>query len=693
MIGSRAAHALLLNMVDAIDDQKPSYRFGRYLLSAERRSLYRDDEPLEASEKAIQLLLELLRHPGQVVGKYDLIDRLWPEQDVSEWSLSRLVSDTRHLLGESAEDNGLIQTVRGKGFRLDPGVPVTIVEASAAAAPAVVKKTPVRQRLLTAMAAIVGLALVGWLLTDRTDDGMGHLQLLVLPVDVRTGDDQDSWVEFGVMTVLTAQLQQFPELQVAEVEATLRALDQIGYQPGADDENPFEQVCQPLGCDKLVAVELSLNDKGIPELRYRIHDKSKQSRSYGFASEDVLQASNTLFDHLLQKLLPPQPERLALDSMYTDDLRANRNFALGAASVIEGDYQSAEKYLQMALEQKPDYFWARAYMSDTYARVGKYEQAELLLEDLSASATDRRQLLHIEKVRSNISNDRGDLAQSLEQARTMLDLAVELGDRQAEGLAHMNMGATLQYMGDNIRAQESLNRALKIFREHGYKLREAQTTFNLGNVSYALSNLAAADEHYQAAARMFRKLGATQYLAYVRYALSALKMSQGRLDQAEKDFLKLQAYNREINNVEGELLVACELGTIEMMRGNPEKAEPLLLDAYERAGETHTYAKSWASGLLVINHLNLGRPAMAKPYLDEREKFGWFDSRTPMVFVAASYAHATGDYAGAVQIARDMKSRIGEQWDEQHDEWLRAFQKSADDGRPGITDYYRLSSE
>ena len=173
MIGSRAAHALLRNMVDATDNQKPSYRFGRYLLNTERRTLYRDGEPLEAAEKAIQLLLELLRHPGQVVGKYDLIDQLWPEQDVSEWSLSRLVSDTRHLLGESAEDNGLIQTVRGKGFRLDPGVSVTIVEASATAAPAVVKKSLVPQRVLIVMAAIAGLALVGWLLTDRADEGMG----------------------------------------------------------------------------------------------------------------------------------------------------------------------------------------------------------------------------------------------------------------------------------------------------------------------------------------------------------------------------------------------------------------------------------------------------------------------------------------------------------------------------------------
>lgn len=677
-------------MIEIENDRKPGYRFGSYLLSAEPRALYRGNEHVEAGDRTILLLLELLRHPGQVAGKYDLIERLWPDQDVSEWSLSRLVSDTRQLLGECANDQGLIQTVRGKGFRLDPDVAVSIVESSVPAAPILAKTAARRLGWMPALASMAALAVGGWYLSGS--DTAEDLQVLVLPVDVQTGDDQDSWVEYGVMTVLTGQLQRFPELQVADVEATLRALNQIGYQPATDDASPFEQVCQPLGCNKLVAVNLSLNDSGIPELRYRIHESSKQSQSYPFASEDVLQASGTLFDHLLQKLLPPQPERVALDSMYTDDIRANRNFALGASSVIQGDYEIAENYLQMALQQKPDYFWARAYMSDVYVRTGKYDQAEELLEELADAATDRRQLLHIEKVRSNISNDRGNLEQSLEQARAMLEIAIELGDRQAEGLAHMNMGATLQYMGANIRSEESLLRALEIFREHGYKLREAQTTFNLGNVNYALSDLVAAEERYQSAATMFRKLGATQFLAYVRYALSAVKLAQGRLDQAEKDFLELQAHNREIGNTEGELLIYCELGMIEMLRGKPEKAAPLLRTAYDRSGETYTYAKSWASGLLVIAYLNMAQPAMAGPYLDEREKSGWFDSRAPLVFVTASYAHASGDYAGAVQSAHDIRSRIGEQWSEEHDEWLRAFQQSVDNGTPTITDYYRLGS-
>ncbi len=682
-------------MVETNSVEKLCYRFGKYLLTIQPRALYRDGEPVEASDKMIQLLLELVRHPGQIVSKYDLIDRLWPDQEVSEWSLSRLVSDTRQLLGESADDQGLIQTVRGKGFRLDPNIPVSQVDPPAIATPAA--STASRSvRPLAATAAIAFIALVGWMLADKPGDepATENMQLLVLPVDVRTGDDQDSWVEYGIMTMLTGQLQRFPELQVADVDATLRALDLIGYRDaGSGVDNAFEQVCQPLGCDKIVAVDLSLNDAGIPELRYRIHERNRQSQTYGFASEDVLQASNRLFDHMLQRLLPPQPERISVDGMYTDNIKANRNFALGASSAIEGDYDSAENYLQMALEQKPDYFWAHAYMSYVYVRNGKYDEAEQLLNELAASATDRRHLLYIEKVRSNISNDRGDLEQSIAQAQNMLALAIELGDRQAEGVAHMNMGATLQYMGENIRARDSLGRALEIFREHGFRLREAMTTFNLGNVNYALSDLTAAEEHYQTAATMFRKLGATQYLSYVRYALSALNMAQGRLDQAEKDFVELQAHYREVGNTEGELLVYAELGTIELIRGKPDEAETLLLMAYEQAGDTYTYPRSWASGLLAINYLNTGQPAKAKPYLDERDKFGWFDARVPMVFVAASYAHATGDYAVAVESARDIQTRIGSQWTEEHDEWLRAFQQSAETNRPTISDYYSLTAD
>jgi len=80
------------------------YRFGEYLLDLEIRKLYLNDVVVSDDGKTILLLKTLCECYPEVVDKQLLIDTLWPDQVVTDWSLSRLVSDTRQLLGDSGKD-------------------------------------------------------------------------------------------------------------------------------------------------------------------------------------------------------------------------------------------------------------------------------------------------------------------------------------------------------------------------------------------------------------------------------------------------------------------------------------------------------------------------------------------------------------------------------------------------------------
>ncbi len=681
-------------MVDNNTDKALCYWFDSYALEIETRTLFRERAVIQTPDKTILLLHALLQRPGQVLAKDELIATIWPNQDVSDWSLSRLVSDTRQLLGENARDQGLIQTIRGRGFRLNPDIEVRLDEP-----PNLVIRDlrRGRRRWLPALIAALLIALTGtswWLLHDKQRFPVDAGQLtIVLPVSIETGDDQDSWVAYGVMTVLTGQLQRFPELNVADVESSLRSLDQIGYEPSRDANDLYSSVCEPLGCEHVISTRLVLNDSGIPELVYRIQSGDRRSPEYGFANEDILQASNAMFDHLIQQLMPPQPERVVVDGMYTDNAQANQNFALGASSVLRGDYDSAENYLQMALELKPDFFWARAYMLDALVRKGEAEQAELLMRELSASTDDLRAALFLAKVRSNLDYRLGELQSSIAEGDAMLALARELGDGQAEGLALMNNGATWQALGEYEKAEENLLLALQVFRDNRLRLREAQTLFNLGNVHYSLRANDEAIQYYSKAADMFRRQGAIQYLSFVRFALAGVKMTLGRLDQAEIELREVGKLYDQLGDAEGVLLVQSELGHIELMRGNLGVAEQLLLSAFETAGDTYTYVRSWASGLLTVCYLNMGLADRAGLFIDERERFDWFDARIPMVFVAASHAHLKGDFGNALQLALQAKARVGAEWTPEHEEWLTAFRRASESGRPVITDYYALQAD
>ena len=66
--------------------------------------------------KMLQLLQILIEQRPKLVTKEALMKKLWPEAVVSDWSLARLVSDTRKLIEDDGKQQSIIKTVRGKGF-------------------------------------------------------------------------------------------------------------------------------------------------------------------------------------------------------------------------------------------------------------------------------------------------------------------------------------------------------------------------------------------------------------------------------------------------------------------------------------------------------------------------------------------------------------------------------------------------
>jgi serine/threonine protein kinase len=74
-----------------------------------------NDEPVDLEGKPLEILLEMLRHAGEVVTKDELLDAVWPGVAVVEGSLTTAISKLRKALGDQAE---VIVTVPRIGYRL-----------------------------------------------------------------------------------------------------------------------------------------------------------------------------------------------------------------------------------------------------------------------------------------------------------------------------------------------------------------------------------------------------------------------------------------------------------------------------------------------------------------------------------------------------------------------------------------------
>jgi TolB-like protein/Flp pilus assembly protein TadD len=98
-----------------------AYEFGPYRLDPLARSLLRRGELIALPPKAVEVLTQLVRHPGHVVGKRELLEAVWPSTFVEEANLNQMIFLLRRALG-SDDDGGYIATIPRRGYRFTAGV-------------------------------------------------------------------------------------------------------------------------------------------------------------------------------------------------------------------------------------------------------------------------------------------------------------------------------------------------------------------------------------------------------------------------------------------------------------------------------------------------------------------------------------------------------------------------------------------
>ena len=93
------------------------YDFDGFRIDTKRHLLMRGGEPIGIKPKALDLLLLLVRHPGRLLRKEELMNRLWPDTVVEEANLTQNVFVVRKALGEAPGEQRFIATVARQGYR------------------------------------------------------------------------------------------------------------------------------------------------------------------------------------------------------------------------------------------------------------------------------------------------------------------------------------------------------------------------------------------------------------------------------------------------------------------------------------------------------------------------------------------------------------------------------------------------
>ena len=571
------------------------WRFSNCQFDELRRELRVGGALVEMEAKPLEILRQLLLHPGEVVTKEDLLAAVWPGIMVVDSSLSTAISKLRKAIG-NGDSASVILTVPRIGYRM--GVPVVVGEdENRATAPFVVapaKATPKHRIIWASTLALTLVALLAAAAVYRWSSARGSTaprirSLAVLPLADMSGDSRQQYLADGMTEELINELSRVQELKVISRTSVMQ------YK-GSNKTLPV--IARELNVDAVVegAVLRSGNRIRVTtELVDARRDTHLWSQSYDRDLADSLNLQRELALEISKQIhitiAPAEAKQLA--GKLPVDPQAHELYLRGRffwnQRTPDALFRAAD-YFRQATEADPHYAQAYAGLADAYADMVGFG-------DLRPAEGDRR---------------------ATAAAQQAITLEPDLPEGHA-ALAYIR-AAEWDWAG----AQQEFERALQLnpgyvpaLYEYAFILsmwgRDAQATElarravdldPLSNiVLYRAGRVFFQGRHYDQAEKLYRRvLELNPYDQLGLFGIGILFEAQGKGPQALAEFERL-TWN----------LSGLDIASALAVSGRKQEARRRLASEIKRAQQENTYLRP---GEMAEVYANLGDTAEAIRWLE-----------------------------------------------------------------------------
>ena len=405
--------------------------FGVFELDLRAGELRKKGVRVKLQEQPFQILVMLLEHPGQVVTREELHQKLWPEGTFVDFEhgLNAAVNRLRDALEDSPENSRFVETLPRRGYRF-----IAPVEGlSVSPPPRTLRASWARPAwgvglTLMALAVLVGLNVGG--LRNRLQGGPAPgkiTSLAVLPLENLSGDPEQDYFADGMTEALIMELGKISALRVISRQSVMQ------YK-GTD--KPLPDIAEELKVDAIVegsALREGDRVRISAQLIRAVPEKHLWAQSYERNLTNVLalqrEVTRAIAREIKVAVTPEEEIRLAgarpvKGEAYEAYLRGRYFWNKRTEEALKKSIE----YFQQAIEKNPSYAPAYAGLADAYIVMIGWRF---------------------------ISNTEG-----LPHARTAATKALEIDDTLVE--AHASLAGVKEQEWDWIEAEIEFRRAIEL---------------------------------------------------------------------------------------------------------------------------------------------------------------------------------------------------------------------------------------
>ncbi|MGB6877633.1 MAG: winged helix-turn-helix domain-containing protein [Candidatus Acidiferrales bacterium] len=430
-----------------MNEPSPSRRvvsFGVYQCDVPAGELRKNGARVKISDQPFRLLTILLEHPGEMVTRQELGERLWAEGTFVgfEDSLNTAVNKLRTALDDESENPRFIETIPRRGYRFigpieeingsDARHARSVAPVSPSRAPFdIVTAEALRRKRRRAFATILllicsSLAILGvlgdWFLRGRSALSFNTRDaVLVTDFENQTGDPR---FDYALGTAFSVSLQQSHRVNIFPHDQLAPILQMMGQNAGQKiNRGVGREICQRENIRGLIAASVTRTGEEYelaaqlidPQTDETVRSYSERSHGEDHLLEALDKISAEVRRDLGESLYQIHRAEMPLAQVTTPSLQALKDYSNGKLLWHAAKYKEGLASFRAAVAADPDFAMANAALGGAYYSFvnNEYSEGQKYYEKALANAS-RVTPREREIIETEYAEDRGHVPDAIQ---------------------------------------------------------------------------------------------------------------------------------------------------------------------------------------------------------------------------------------------------------------------------------------